>query len=90
LFVHLLGPKKPDGSTVYAQFDGEPCALLWHTTEWRPGELLFDTYTLRVPKDLPPGPYALELGWYNESTGARLTLPGTAAASFTLANFQVK
>ena len=90
LFVHLLGAPKADGSTVYAQYDGEPCARLWHTAVWRPGELLFDTYSLRTPINLPPGSYTLEIGWYTETTGARLPVGQTDATAFKLAEFTVR
>jgi hypothetical protein len=90
VFVHLLGAPKADGSTVYAQRDGEPCARLWHTTDWRPGELLFDTYALRLPLELQPGNYTLEIGWYTEATGARVPVGETDATSFKLAEFTVR
>jgi hypothetical protein len=89
LFVHLLGAPKTDGSILYAQYDGEPCARLWHTPSWRPGELLFDTYSLRLPTDLPPGNYTLEIGWYTEATGARLSIAKADATAFKLAEFTV-
>jgi 4-amino-4-deoxy-L-arabinose transferase-like glycosyltransferase len=90
LFVHLLGAPKADGSVVYAQYDGEPCARLWHTTNWRPGELLSDTYSLRVPADLPPGGYKLEIGWYAEATGIRVPQNNTNATSFKMAEFSLR
>jgi hypothetical protein len=90
VFVHLLGAPMPDGSTVYAQHDGEPCAKLWHTNVWRSGELLFDTYTLRLPIQLLPGNYTLEIGWYDGETGARVPINETGATSFKLAEFTVR
>lgn len=92
LFVQLLGTPKNDGSPVYAQFDGEPCAQLWHTHTWRANELLFDTYALRVPENLPAGTFQLEIGWYDEATGARVPL-GQAkgdASAFRLAEFVLR
>ena len=90
VFVHLLGAPRADGSTVYAQYDGEPCARLWHTTNWHPGDLLFDTYSLRLPIQLPPGNYALEIGWYAAITGARVPVGKTEVTSFKLAEFSVR
>jgi hypothetical protein len=90
LFVHLLGAPKSDGSILYAQYDGEPCARLWHTNIWRPGELLYDTYSLRTPVNLPTGDYALEIGWYTETTSARLPIGGADATAFDLAQFSVR
>ena len=90
LFIHLLGAPRADGSIVYAQYDGEPCARLWHTTNWRPGELLSDTYSLRMPNQLPPGSYTLEIGWYAEATGTRVPQGETNTTSFKLAEFVVR
>ncbi|HEX7589227.1 MAG TPA: glycosyltransferase family 39 protein [Anaerolineae bacterium] len=90
LFVHLLGTPKADGSVVYAQYDGEPCARLWHTTNWRPGELLADSYSIHVPNELPPGHYTLEIGWYAATTGARVPQGKNNANSFELAEFEVR
>jgi hypothetical protein len=89
-FVHLLGAPKLDGSILYAQRDGEPCARLWHTTSWRPNELLFDTYMLRLPNELPPGNYELEIGWYAEATGVRVPVSKANTTSFRLAEFSVR
>ena len=75
---------------MYAQYDGEPCARLWHTTNWRPGELLSDTYSLRMPNQLPPGSYTLEIGWYAEATGTRVPQGETNTTSFKLAEFVVR
>jgi hypothetical protein len=31
-----------------------------------------ETYSLALPRDVPPGSYALDIGWYEDGTGARL------------------
>jgi hypothetical protein len=71
-FVHLVDSK----GQVLAQFDGQPLAGSYPTSQWIPGELIQDSYPLPLPSDAPPGPYQIFLGLYNEATGARLPVPG--------------
>jgi hypothetical protein len=73
-FVHLVDA---DGHVV-AQFDGQPLEGIYPTSHWSPGELVKDSYPLLVPADLPPGPYRVFLGLYDEATGTRLPVPGDA------------
>lgn len=68
VFVHLVDAR----GNVLAQFDGYPREGDYPTSEWIPGELIPDTYSLRLPPDAPPGPYRVYLGLYNEATLARL------------------
>jgi hypothetical protein len=70
-FVHLLGAPKPDGSTVYAQHDGQPCDDSYATTGWTAGDQLATDTTLDLPADLPPGRYTLQTGWYDSASGTR-------------------
>lgn len=57
-FVHLL-----DGSgRLIAQNDRPPAG--YPTADWRPGEIIRDSYPLILPADLPPGDYTLEAGFY--------------------------
>ena len=77
-FVHLLGLPKADGSTVYVQYDRQPCDDSYATTGWTAGDLLAADTTLDLPGDLPPGTYILQTGWYDSVTGARA--PVTADA----------
>jgi hypothetical protein len=44
------------------------------TTQWEPGEVVVSRYELLVPFHLPPGDYALRLG-YADLTGGRAQLP---------------
>jgi hypothetical protein len=69
LFVHLVGSGGP--SDIRAQADVYPGLP---TTAWIPGEYRSDEIGLELPADLPPGRYALVVGWYDESTGRRLPL----------------
>jgi len=41
------------------------------TPTWRPGEVISDRYGVWLPPDLPPGRYALVLGFYDPD-GRRL------------------
>ncbi|MFN8535142.1 MAG: hypothetical protein U0556_16515 [Dehalococcoidia bacterium] len=55
--------------TLVAQRDGPPAAGTRPTTDWQPGQLVFDHRTLV----LPPGEFLLRAGFYDAS-GARLLL----------------
>ena len=67
VFVHLL-----DGNgTLVAQNDAEPVGNFRPTDGWEPGEQLVDRYGVLLPRDLPPGDYALRVGMYRFS-GERL------------------
>jgi hypothetical protein len=67
-FVHVIGPPKPDGLTLWTQHDHPPLA---------PGR---DLYPLDL-RGLPPGVYQIVAGLYEPRTGARVpvtTLAGVA------------
>jgi hypothetical protein len=70
-FVHLLSP---DGR-VLAQADGDPVGGFTPTSRWKPGEVIPDTYRLRLAAEIPPGEYELRAGMYevrpNEDPGFR-------------------
>jgi len=42
------------------------------TTAWLPGEIVQDSYELPLKRDLAPGTYQLEVGFYRADTGVRL------------------
>ena len=69
VFVHLLGAD----NTVWATDDGYP-AETPATALW-PGQSITDCHRLRVPDDMPPGWYSVEVGLYRLDTGERLRLP---------------
>jgi 4-amino-4-deoxy-L-arabinose transferase-like glycosyltransferase len=78
-FVHLV-----DGNDVgWAQDDGPPLRGVYPTTSWRPGEVLRDRRSLRLPADLPDGLYRLDSGLYDPVTMDHLTTPD-GSARFTL------
>jgi hypothetical protein len=70
VFNHLVGP---DGTTL-AQRDGWPQRGTYHTTQWLPGEVVEDHYTIQVPGDAPPGQYPLRVGMYDAATKERLLI----------------
>ena len=69
VFTHLLGPAKPDGSTVWAGHDAQPGQGSVPTTTWAPGDLILDEYQLQLPPDAPPGEYEIEVGLYDPASG---------------------
>jgi hypothetical protein len=68
-FVHVLSP---DGSLV-AQEDRPPEG--YPTSDWLPGEQIFDRFTVSLPAGLPPGEYAVQAGFYHLPTVERLGTP---------------
>jgi hypothetical protein len=57
-----------------AQVDALPVNGARPTTSWLPPEIITDTYTLKLPKDLPAGQYRLVTGLYQELNNTRLKL----------------
>jgi hypothetical protein len=70
VFVHLVGRDRRQ----VAGADGPPAAGSNPTSVWQPGETIVDERALALPADLPPGPYTVEIGLYDPSSGARLPL----------------
>jgi hypothetical protein len=70
LFVHLA-----DAQTArpLAQFDGYPAIA---TTAWQGGARWVSEVRVTLPDDLPPGEYALNAGWFEPVSGARLSVRG--------------
>ena len=66
IFIHLLNAE----GQVVAQYDGLDVRL----TGLQPGDELAQLHQLPLPPELPPGPYALQIGLYEVETGARLTV----------------
>jgi len=80
-FVHLIGPARADGSTIYAQRDSAPCDNSVRTWQWR-GEEMVETVRVDVPADVPAGSYQVFTGWYDSGTQQRL--PATDLAGKAL------
>jgi hypothetical protein len=74
VFVHLVDAN----GRVVADADSAPFSGLFPTTRWQVGEVLRDRHALKIPNDLAPGDYALEIGMYLPATGARLPMDGAA------------
>ncbi len=73
IFVHLMDAAQ---TQVIAQHD----ALQVPSLQWRPGEGFYQTHTLDIPADLPPGEYALRVGLYDPLTGVRVPFDDGADA----------
>lgn len=67
--VHLVGP----GHTSYGGPDSYPARGNYATSLWKPGDIIRDAYSLRIPRAFPaPGAGRLEVALYLHSTGERL------------------
>lgn len=67
LFIHLVDAE----NRTLTQFDGYPETPI---STWRPGSLIEESYLLQLPPDIPPGPYRLYVGLYDETTLQRLAV----------------
>ncbi|MBI5510463.1 MAG: glycosyltransferase family 39 protein [Deltaproteobacteria bacterium] len=61
IFVHGDGPQ---GGSRRLHIDHYPVEGLYPTTEWQPGEIVRDTFTVDVPADYPFDYFHLWTGWY--------------------------
>lgn len=76
-YVHLLDG---DGEIV-AQLDRQPQG--YPTSDWRPGEVVVDTYTIDLPDDRTSGSFSLRTGFYDLATLAGLGDTAVLTESFT-------
>jgi 4-amino-4-deoxy-L-arabinose transferase-like glycosyltransferase len=83
IFLHLMGPS---GELIW-QDDGAAVHGARPTWSWEIGEVVFDPYTLMLPRDLPEGDYSLVVGLYDWQTGERL--PATTPGGEGLAGDQI-
>ncbi|HEX5416179.1 MAG TPA: glycosyltransferase family 39 protein [Chloroflexota bacterium] len=58
-----------EGHTVL-QRDAQPASGFSPTTGWKTGQEVLDRYGVRIPGDLPPGPYNLEVIAFDRTSGA--------------------
>lgn len=70
VFNQLLGPT----DAIIAQADAYPVWGAYPSDRWQPGEVVTTAFVLRVPAEVPAGPYRLITGFYDETTGERLPL----------------
>ncbi len=71
LFIKLLNQQNEG----IAQADGQPVNWTRPTSTWQVGETLIDRYAIRLPANISPGDYQVQLGWYRPENGQRLLLP---------------
>ena len=57
---------------LVAQADGQPLSGTYGTSHWQPGESIVDPRSLALPKELPPGEYALRVVVYKYPSLERL------------------
>ncbi len=74
VFVHLLDAE----GKVRAQVDTQPRGGAYPTSEWDNGEIVRDEFALKLPADLAPGSYGLELGLYEYPSLVRLVVVGAS------------
>ncbi|MBK8933668.1 MAG: glycosyltransferase family 39 protein [Chloroflexi bacterium] len=65
-FVHVLDAH----GQMVAQLDRQPAG--YPTTDWRPGEVVVDTFAITLPAERPSGPFTLATGFYDLATLAPL------------------
>jgi hypothetical protein len=75
LFVHVLQNGGRTGAFL-AQKDTLPFDGMYPTSAWRPGEVLKETYQLRIPEDAKRGQRELEMGLYEVANGQRMNVLG--------------
>lgn len=83
VLVYLMGTafNPATGGPLWAQIDAEPVDWRYPTTQWPPGALVADRYTLVLPADAPPGPYTLGVALYGLNDGVRLDVTEADGAS---------
>jgi hypothetical protein len=71
VFVHLEGERG-----LVVGDDGQPAGGMFPTSFWQPGDLVRQSFRLRIPSSTVPGDYVVRAGWYDLATGRRLITPG--------------
>jgi hypothetical protein len=59
MFVHV------DGDRARRLVDHEPLGGACPTSAWQPRDVLVDRVTTIIPDTIPPGPYAMWIGFYS-------------------------
>ena len=70
IFVHLLD----SSGNIRAQIDTQPRGGAYPTSIWDVGEVIRDDYMLKLPPDLLPGEYRIEVGAYEYPSLTRLPI----------------
>lgn len=66
---------------LLAQQDNLPVQGLAPTNTWQPGTLIRDEYQLKLPADVMPGAYSLQVGMYDAQGRRNLTIADTGAVA---------
>jgi 4-amino-4-deoxy-L-arabinose transferase-like glycosyltransferase len=76
VFAQLLGEAHNPRTQgpVWGQHDSGPSGYAAPTTDWRAGDFILDRHLIEVEADAPEGIYQLQVGMYDPSTGARLSV----------------
>lgn len=85
VFVHLLD----SAGQLVAQHDGPPLDGAYPTTDWDPGDVVFERIPLALPPHLPAGRFTVEVGLYHRETGVRLAAP-TGQTSFPVGSVAIQ
>ncbi len=75
VFIHVLA----ENGERAAQFDAPPLDGNYPTTWWARGEVIADARRVVIPKDIPPGEYAVWIGLYDLDTMQRLAIIDTGS-----------
>ncbi|HEX5414605.1 MAG TPA: hypothetical protein VFZ25_02990, partial [Chloroflexota bacterium] len=76
-FVHVVDAS----GKLIAQVDAQPTAGVYPTSAWQAGDTIIDTMVVKLPTDLPPGPYQVQLGLYDLKTMQRLAVTDANGAA---------
>ena len=76
VFTHVLTQDRLGNQRVVAGLDSQPGAGSLPTRQWQKGWRVLDEYQIKLPIDLKPGAYNLEIGLYKPS-GERLPCDGS-------------
>lgn len=85
VFVHLVDAE----GRVIGDADNPPFSGLFPTNRWQVGEVLRDRHLLKIPRDLAPGNYTIEIGMYLPTTNTRVEVEG-GADKIVLTTLRVK
>jgi hypothetical protein len=82
--VQVFGEKE----AIVAQADTMPGGGAFPMTNWQPGEVIVDSYTIRLPSDLPAGQYPIVLTMYDSDGGAQV-FTGSGNGAIVLATLDI-
>ncbi|MBI3913696.1 MAG: DUF2142 domain-containing protein, partial [Chloroflexi bacterium] len=83
VFAHLVDAR----GNLIAQADSPPQRGAYPTSFWDAGEIVADEMVIALPRDIAPAEYAVRVGLYRPSDGARL--PSSGAGFVVIGNVRV-